>query len=343
MSYSNFEAKIFSLTETEKVYLKQPELAKRYYQQAGLICDDNGVYDFDELAINRYLETHKASLLEGFHENSSLQQIIFNKQSRFAAVPPHRHQYIEMFYLYAGTCQTTINNEVKTLSAGDVCIMDTQVVHSIEPLGKQDILINCIMPKSYFNASFIERLANSGQVARFLGRVMTQSTQHDSYLLFETQNHPLIRDLFEKAIEEFLFPGLCSLDVLDSYLTLIFIQLARIYQESKENDTADHRPYITTILKYLEEHTDSCTLEILSDKFNYNPVYLSRLLKQSTGLSFKALITENRLKHASFLLKNTTLPINTIASDCGWSNQKQFYKKFKEKYGQMPSEFRKSH
>ena len=221
--------------------------------------------------------------------------------------------------------------------------MDVGVIHTIYPTSEDDIILNCLMPHSYFNAIFIDRLAQSGPVSRFLASPLADDTEHDQYLIFHTGNNLHIRELFEDVFCEYLDPALCSSDVIDSYMTLIFIQLARCYQNSRETEYHENkRSYMTEVLRYIEDNCTDCTLKSVAEQFGFHDKYLSRAIHHATGQTFKDLATQVRIKKAAFLLKNTNLKIGSIASQCGWSNQSQFYKKFAETYGCSPKEYRKT-
>ncbi len=76
--------------------------------------------------------------------------LAFNKQTRFGMVPLHRHNYIEMNYVYSGTCVQEINGQTVEMHTGDVTILDRDVVHRVLPTGENDILLNCLMGQNYF-------------------------------------------------------------------------------------------------------------------------------------------------------------------------------------------------
>lgn len=340
MNRKDFEALVIPLSEKEKRYRDDPEAAGRWYQkEAPMTREPDGVYRFK--GVEDTASSEHGVILSDREQFSPYQNIVFNKQTRYSQVPLHRHSYLEMFYIYAGHCTATINGRRVALDAGDVCIMDTQAIHAIDPTGEEDIVLNCMMDQKYFNAQFIGRLASSGMVAQFLADALNGSNKHDQYLLFHTAEAPIVQELFENAFCEYLDPGVCSEDLLDSYMTLIFIQLARCYQSAKEAEyQRESRRYMTEVLRYIEQNFSTCTLEGTAAQFSFHPNYLSRALKKATGFSFKELVDQNRLKQAAFLLRNSRLPIAEIAPRCGWSNLNQFYKKFAAGYGVTPREYR---
>ncbi len=339
MNRKDFEALVVPLSEKEKCYRDDPALAREWYGKSGAMhMDADGVYCIDLMRTSDVLH---GVILGGQNQLSPYQNLVFNKQTRYSQVPLHRHSYLEMTYLYAGSCTATINGRRVRLDAGDVCIMDTQAIHAIDPTGEDDIVLNCLMGQKYFNAQFIGRLASSGMVAQFLADALNGHNKHDQYLLFHTADVPLVRELFENAFCEYLDPGVCSEDLLDSYMTMIFIQLARCYQSTKEEEChRESRRYMTEVLRYIEQNYATCTLEETAERFSFHPNYLSRALKKATGFSFKELVDQNRLRQAAFLLRSTALPIAEIAPQCGWSNLNQFYKKFEAGYGVTPGEYR---
>lgn len=339
MNKKEFQSLLIPLSEKERLYKENPELSCRLYKTGGVFMDDSSGLTFtnnmfDGSALHGLIVQNQSSC-------EIFPNIVFSKQTRFSVVPPHKHDYLEMNYIYSGNCVARINDRETMLTEGDVCVMDVGVTHTIYPTGEDDIVLNCLMHHSYFNALFIERLTQSGPVAKFLASALNQYTEHDQYLLFHTSQNPLIKELFEDAFCEYLDPALCGSDVVDSYMTLIFIQLARCYQDSKEKEYHENkRNYLTEILRYIENNCISCTLKSTAEQFSFHPKYLSRAIRQATGQTFKELVTQAKLKRAAFLLRNTDQQIGSITEQCGWSNQTQFYKKFGETYGCTPKEYR---
>lgn len=340
MDKKEFQNLVIPLSRKEREYQQHPERSREIYdkkkKQDYIV---NGVFRFD--ANPDFFEISHGEILPDRGRPSSSANLHFSKQTRFSMVPLHRHSYIEMNYIYTGRCAALINGGELQLSAGDVCIMDAEVIHTIAPAHEEDIVLNCIMKQSYFNQRFTERLSNSGTVAKFIADTLSESSGHDQYLVFHTSANPLIRELFEDVFCEYLDPGLCSEAVIDSYMTMIFIQLARCYQDSKEREyRSSSRSYMSEVLRYLEENCESCTLAGTANHFNFHPNYLSRAVKKATGRTFKEVVDANRLERAVFLLSNTENPIHEIAAQCGWSNLKQFYRKFESSYGCTPKEYR---
>lgn len=97
------------------------------------------------------------------------------------------------------------------------------------------------------------------------------------------------------------------------------------------------------VLRYIEENYLTCTLKSTAEFFNINSNYLSNYIKKQTGLTFTQLIQEQKMMHTASLLRNTDIPVADVANMAGYENVSFFYKKFEEKYGNSPKEYRSNY
>lgn len=84
------------------------------------------------------------------------------------------------------------------------------------------------------------------------------------------------------------------------------------------------------------------SLRSLAQKLNVNSSYLSALFKKETGQTVTEYITQQRIRHARYLLENTRLQIQTVAQHCGISDVHYFSKLFKAATDMTPKEYRRS-
>jgi AraC-like DNA-binding protein len=91
---------------------------------------------------------------------------------------------------------------------------------------------------------------------------------------------------------------------------------------------------------YLEE---DLTLQQLANYLDMKPVELTNLIKVSRFENFYDLVNAYRLEAVKQMLLNTSEQIIVIAYQNGFNSKSAFNKIFKEKTGQTPREFRKSH
>ncbi len=249
-----------------------------------------------------------------------------------------------MIYVYSGSCTQIIGDNSITMNKGDLCILDTNTYHTISPIGNNDIVINCLIKKSYFDATFLSRLSGNDILARFFVRSIYQSKDFNDYILFMYDEEINVNEIIENMLCEYHDKKTCFSEVINSYLVILFSELLRSYNKciNHKNYKALYNNKISDIIMYIQKNYMSCTIVSTAKHFNFHPVYLSKILKKLPIATFMDLKNEARLRKARLLLENTSYKVDAIARDIGYSNISFFYKIFKEKYKMTPSEYRKS-
>ena len=100
---------------------------------------------------------------------------------------------------------------------------------------------------------------------------------------------------------------------------------------------------INAIINYIQEHYLTVTLDDLSREFFLSKPYLSKYIKEKSGLTFGENVKKIRLKKASTLLKNGNMRIERVAEAAGYQNLEHFNRLFKKKFGMTPAQYRESH
>ncbi len=93
--------------------------------------------------------------------------------------------------------------------------------------------------------------------------------------------------------------------------------------------------------KYISENLACASLAGLGEILGYSAVYSGTLIRKITGKSFSALVQEQRCVFAAEMLEKTELPVGEIINLAGYENESFFRKKFFDKYGVNPLEYRK--
>lgn len=274
-----------------------------------------------------------------------LEKLSFSKHSRFAPVPNHKHKFIEMSYIYSGEINEIVNGTSTTLKKGDLIILDTNVIHSVDTAGLNDIMLNFPINKEYFDNSFFNQLDSKNVMTDFLLHALYESHKYNAYLIFDTKENEFIHNIICKLAQELIAPNLNSTAIIDSCLIILFSELLRIY-ESKEKsegntDLSKQTKLSIDIANYISLNYETITLASAAKHFHFTPNYFSNIVKKYTGKNFKDLILDEKLKKASYLLRNTNLNIEEIIDTVGITNVQFFYKKFKERFGVTPHKYRK--
>ncbi|WP_265459510.1 AraC family transcriptional regulator [Enterococcus sp. HY326] len=325
--------------------MKQKEL---YEQLLGLSEHERGYrsgdYAFD-FSKNKTIEIKNQSiiLMELPKSQEEFRKLPFfiKQHSRFQTFPLHCHDWIEFNYMFAGSCQQIINDTAHHLATGQVILMDANTVHTIEPLGEKDVLINLIIPKNYLTANFFNRFSADSVLASFFIEAITKGMSHDDYIFFPAENSERLQYFFKELLCEWFEPSIAYQDICENLLSLIISELVIVYQEnySTFSDQRRNNPIIP-ILRYIETHYADITLTQLANSFSLNPNYLSNLLKKHTGQSYKQIVINQRILAAHRILLSSNRSVVDIAQQVGFENIHFFYQKFKEIYHMTPGEVR---
>ena len=107
-----------------------------------------------------------------------------------------------------------------------------------------------------------------------------------------------------------------------------------------ENLREGREERIVDIIKYINGHYAEVTLENLSENFNLSRPYISKYIKDKTGMNFQDVVREARMRKARMLLKESGHSVESIAEDVGYESVEHFNRLFKKSYGMTPVQFR---
>lgn len=269
--------------------------------------------------------------------------IFMSKHNRFAPYPEHAHQFLEINYVYKGSCTQTINGQVYHLQEGDILLMDVESRHSIEALGEHDILINLLFQNKEVSINWLKQLQGENSLLyQLLLSNSSNQFKRDNFLLISTQDNSPIRHLLKEMMSEYFLPQEFSQQMLKHYLPLFFYYLARLLPQIDKimNLQLEESTY-AQVLKIIDREYTTIGLSELAKRLNFNKNYLSNLIKSESGQTFTQLVTQRKLMKAQLLLRTTQLPIQEISLSVGFSNKSYFYDKYKSTFGYGPKAERK--
>lgn len=160
-------------------------------------------------------------------------------------------------------------------------------------------------------------------------RKQFEMSYEDISVAFTDWNSQIICPLLSSPNLDYMFDIICN-----------FIFQLREYSAS-HHDGYNQR-YIARIKQYILDNLSyNINLNDLATEINRNPSYISYIFKHETGQNLFDFITQERMKRAKHLLKNTDLKILDIARECGYEDQSYFSQVFKKYTGSTAGSFRK--
>ena len=100
-------------------------------------------------------------------------------------------------------------------------------------------------------------------------------------------------------------------------------------------------PLATRVREYIDEHyVNTLSTALLAQTFFVSEAYLSRLFRQSFGMTLTDYLHQTRIRQARLLLRDTTASIGSIALNVGYTDTGYFSRIFKAHTGLTPTAFR---
>ncbi|HZH59235.1 MAG TPA: AraC family transcriptional regulator [Metabacillus sp.] len=278
-------------------------------------------------------------IVEGERFLNQNTMIMVRKHTRFVHFPKHKHNYIEVNYVFNGSLTQTVGNERMELKKGDLLFLNQHIEHELEACDEEDIIINFIIKPEFFSFIF-SYLTTENLISNFLISSLFDQTQQGQYLHFAVSEVDSVQELIRKIIVEIMNPSMLSESTIKLYMGLLMVELIKNSDKVRYNQDLNKHYIIVESLKYIEEHFRHASLYELAEKLNQPHYTLSKEIKKATKFTFKELVQEKRLTIAKELLENTSLSISAIIEEVGYENISYFYRVFKSKYGYTPKKFR---
>jgi AraC-like DNA-binding protein/mannose-6-phosphate isomerase-like protein (cupin superfamily) len=272
-------------------------------------------------------------------ERDQHESVVIRQHGRYLSTPEHGHDFYEMMYVYEGSIRQRICTDEIVLKRGYVCLMNKRAKHSIDRCGKTDITLNFLLSKKLINADFLSRIEGNLLFTDFFYKPSAQG----EYILIDTGNSDVVRNLTELAACEYFDPNICSQKTIESIMSVYFNELYHIWRSKgakEQRGDEDEVVNINRILRYIRTNCAKATLTSTAQRFGYAPNYLSKLLWKGTGMRFKEIQQRARLEQATMMLINSDMAIAEIAHAIGFTNISFFYSLFNRHFIMTPNEYR---
>ena len=259
--------------------------------------------------------------------------------TRFVNFPKHKHNYIEMIYNCKGKTYHVVNGTEICLEEGEILLLGTDAVHEVKTAQKDDIAVNFIIKPEFFSFS-VGETNSSNAIYNFIMTELSEKGEA-SFLRFDVSKILTAKNLIENLIWSFIFPEENSQVLQNMTLNLLLAELTqRAGVITKSISSSYEQETLLKVINYIESSYKDAKLSVIANELKFSVVNLSKLIKNYSGKTFKEMLQEKRLDEAEKLILNTDIPVTEIIFSVGYENTNFFYKKFNEKYGVTPREYR---
>lgn len=248
----------------------------------------------------------------------------------------HWHEDLQFIYVLDGEI------EVKTLAAsvriskGCGVFINKNVIHLINKKTYSCHYKSFIFPDYFLKfylggpgAAFVERISGSDDLP------VCCFFKEEDWCKSILSKLSRLAELESRKDEFYAYEALCI-------LSAIWLEVCRNIQAS--SDKADNAVGVRMqkFLQYISEHyAENISLDRLAKSANVSKSECLRCFKASIQTTPYKYLTEYRLSKAVELLKNSDEPIGAVADRVGFRQTSHFGKRFKEKTGLSPRDYRK--
>ncbi len=167
------------------------------------------------------------------------------------------------------------------------------------------------------------------------------------YELASYEEHAISRGSFAKAAAyvEIVAGGVnywgagIEDDIISSSIAALVSAANRMAQSRCVTEPRDER--LIDLMSYIQNHYADVTLEILASEFGLSRSYLSKYIKEKSGMTFQEAVKTARIRKACAMLKETNQTVESIAAYVGYENVEHFNRLFKAVKKMTPIQFRR--
>ena len=127
-------------------------------------------------------------------------------------------------------------------------------------------------------------------------------------------------------------------DIIRASIEALIVAVNKIEELGSADACTDAR--MIEIMNYVQANYIDITLDDLAEKFFLSKPYLSKYIKEKSGMTFGDLVKKIRMKKAKALLKSSNMTVENIAMSVGYQNVEHFNRLFKKAYDMTPVQFR---
>lgn len=237
---------------------------------------------------------------------------------------PHAHSYAELFYIVGGDGQFRIEDEIYSVRADQLVIVNPDVLHT----------------EVSFDAHPMEYI-----VLGIEGLELSVDKNHDGrFCILDYRGGGdiltcLRHILRESKAEQEGYEAVCQ-----AYMEILIVRLMRSTSLTLSPLPVEKRAsrQCAVVRRYIDTHyKEPLNLDVLAEQAHVNKYYMVHTFKQQYGVSPMHYLAHRRIEESKYLLRETDLSQSQIARVLGFSSASYFSQSFLKAVGVAPMEYRK--
>lgn len=328
-SNSSYFSKCFStrfeMTPTE--FIKQSKYNSYTLKETKLVehfIPDEQRKKMDELLNNRKKFFHNYVLIGIYMEHNT-------------KVHNGDYNFYEIIFIDSGSVTITIDNEIKSLNAGEIMTIPPHTKFTISQTSGEMI---------YMQLQFYPEIFSFGKIKNPLSEEINLILSKKQILtLADEKNQDIIKNLIEIVAQNKKYNSQTEMILRANTLELIALFLETLHKshfQNEKNKITNKINIVEEIINYIDNNfTENISLSALAKKFDISYSYLSAKFKMLTKTTFNSYLNKLRIDRAVFLVMTTNFSFDKISSMVGYCRRSHFTDEFCKIFGITPREFRK--
>ncbi len=261
-------------------------------------------------------------MIPRFNKESALQEGRIQAEHRLRendTTAVHFHDYFEIEYILEGDGVTYIDGKMYPLESGLLYFLSPISTHNL--IQKKTDLLHLAFGESHCDTTLLAPLVSAE--TRIIFRLSPEEQIYVSSLIFEIVNNN--RD-----------SQYCI-----TLLNALLIKLNKML--TKKNNTHDMKFSApkNAILYIISNFKNNITLTDAASYVGLTPTYFSALFKEEIGVTFKEYLDSVRFDHARNLILYSNHTMHEICLESGFTNYENFVRRFKQRFGCSPRQYKK--
>lgn len=248
----------------------------------------------------------------------------------------HWHQCLEVLYIEEGYGVVMVGNKQFTLRPGRLFIFPPFTIHKImvEESARENYRRTIIHVDHHAVLNILKEFPQNQFKLQQLSR-----RGGEAFVLDVAELHLHIDHLFTRYASLSASGGMSAENV-----ACLLLNLFSMLPEKPIEATEDNMRLSTLVMYWIEEHyQEKFSLERLAAALDKSRSYVSRRFQLETGEMIHDYLTTFRLRKSCEMLLQTSLSVQHIAVQVGYSEVTYFISSFRKGMGVTPLQYRKSH
>lgn len=239
--------------------------------------------------------------------------------------PAHCHPFYEVFVVNQGSIDHIVNGHKERLGIGDMFLIYPGAVHEFIACGEsvhRDYLINNDVfekAKMAIEPFFFDEMQKQGYIKAHL------SLTEVLYLEESTTSFLALTDVEKRRVTE-------------NIIAMRLLSLLYSETPQKVQTTPFEQITIDAIAKYFNKPD---AYEKIREEVGYNEKYFCQKFKACFGMGLVAYITKKRMDYANYLLRSTSMTIESVVNEIGIESVSHFHKLYTKEFHMTPGKTRK--